>query len=352
MNIKIDKRANRTVVICAGRLDVAGAKVMEEAVLTLLREKEGDGARPVHLDLSGVEYLSSAGIRSLIILAKASVEGAQPPSPSMARLRVVNIKPQVNQVLEMAGVLENLTQGAWPKAPAEPKAEVAGDYSHVLDQVRLSFPAPVSDPVKDGYFVHIVSQGLDRLDGLKTERPYLGQRQELDYEQARRMTIPENMSTLEEAVLQLADYLQGLFIWGHPRTQENVIPPASIPAIMGHLYASIYNPNIIWDEYSHRLGQAEVEVSSMCASLIGYDPAAAAGVFTFGGTGTVFYGVKLGLEKAQPGAFSEGVRENLKVVSSEAAHYAKLNALGWLGLGIKNLVTVPTDGDNSMGLSE
>ena len=38
----------------------------------------------------------------------------------------------------------------------------------------------------------------------------------------------------------------------------------------------------------------------MTAELIGYDPAQAGGVFTFGGTGTMLYGVKIGLEKACP----------------------------------------------------
>lgn len=348
MQIEVDKRSNRIVVHCAGRLDAHGAQVLEDEVLPLLRGTD----LTVYLDLAGVDYLASAGIRSLIILVRSSAEGADPASPAVIRLRVVQLTPNVQQVLKTAGLLEDLTQRRLLARPSGPGAEPEDGYLQLLEQVRLSFPAPVSDPVKDGYFVQVVSQGLDRLDKLKTRRPFLGERTELDYEEAMRTTVPERMSSLEETVADLAGYMEGLFIWGHPRTQENVIPPASIPSIIGHLFASVYNPNIIWDEYGHRLGQAEVEVSSMCASMVGYDPASAAGIFTFGGTGTVIYGVKLGLEKAQPGAFSQGVRENLKVISSDAGHYSKLNALGWLGMGTDNLVTVPTDQDNSMGLPE
>ena len=48
-------------------------------------------------------------------------------------------------------------------------------------------------------------------------------------------------------------------------------------------------------EYSRRVALAEVEVVATVADLVGYDPAQAGGVFTFGGTGTSMYGVKIGL---------------------------------------------------------
>ena len=47
----------------------------------------------------------------------------------------------------------------------------------------------------------------------------------------------------------------------------------------------------------------------MTASLVGYDPAASDGVFTFGGTGTLLYGAKIGLEKAVPGRAPQGTAD-------------------------------------------
>jgi glutamate/tyrosine decarboxylase-like PLP-dependent enzyme len=46
----------------------------------------------------------------------------------------------------------------------------------------------------------------------------------------------------------------------------------------------------------------------------------------------------------------EGVREDVKIVSSAASHYSRLNVSGWLGVGMKNLVTIPTTKDNDMSL--
>ncbi len=169
----------------------------------------------------------------------------------------------------------------------------------------------------------------------------------MDYDRACEAVVPEKLGNLEDCVKDLAGYLEGQAIWGHPLTKENVIPPASIPSIAGQVFSSVYNPNIIWDEYSHRLGEAEVEAVHMCASLVGYDKEKTSGVFTWGGTGTIFYGIKMGLEKALPGSFAKGYSGQDVVVSSEVAHYAKLNALGWLGMGTDNLVSIPSDQDNS-----
>lgn len=116
------------------------------------------------------------------------------------------------------------------------------------------------------------------------------------------------------------------------------------------LLSSLYNPNLAWDEYSHRVAFAEVEVVAMMARLIGYDPERAGGMFTFGGTGTTLYGIKLSLEKALPGAMEHGIREDAVVFASDSSHYCRYNIVGWLGLGAKNLITIPITVNNSMDL--
>ena len=88
----------------------------------------------------------------------------------------------------------------------------------------------------------------------------------------------------------------------------------------------------------------------MTAGLIGYDPERAGGVFTFGGTGTSLYGVKLGLEKACPDAIHNGVSGDAVILVSDTGHYCAANIAGWLGIGTRNLVTVPTTDDNEIDL--
>jgi glutamate/tyrosine decarboxylase-like PLP-dependent enzyme len=86
----------------------------------------------------------------------------------------------------------------------------------------------------------------------------------------------------------------------------------------------------------------------MAAALVGYDPEQAAGVFTFGGTGTTLYGVKIGLEKCCPGAMQTGLSSPARIVCSERAHYAAKTVAGWLGLGFDAVVEVPADHNNEL----
>jgi len=227
---------------------------------------------------------------------------------------------------------------------------MAAPYREKLEKIRLAFPQPVSDRVHDSYFVHSIMRALDLVDALKSEVPVLGPRQPLDFKQAAAARLPEGSSTIEEVTADLVGYFEGLTIWGHPRTQQNVVPPPSISSLIAMLLTGLYNPNLAWDEYSHKVALAEVEAVAMSAALVGYDPMRASGIFTFGGTGTTLYGIKVGLEKAVPGAMKNGVGAGAVVFASDGSHYCRYNTAGWLGLGTKSLVTIPTDLRNAMRL--
>ena len=215
-------------------------------------------------------------------------------------------------------------------------------YYARLAQIREAFPAPVSDRMHDAYFVFSILRALDQVDDMKSEVPLLGRPQALDYAAAEQATLPEEGRTVEEVAGLLVGALEGMPIWGHPRTQINVVPPPSIPSIIGSLLPAIYNPNLVSDDTSYGVALKEAAVAAMTSRLVGYDPARSAGVFTFGGTGTTLYGAKLGIEKAFPDAMDNGLRGDGVILASAQSHYCRLNVAGWLGLGEKNVVPVPT----------
>jgi L-2,4-diaminobutyrate decarboxylase len=223
-------------------------------------------------------------------------------------------------------------------------------YRDLLEKIRLGFPRPVSDKIHDSYFVHSILRALDQVDDLKSEIPLLGQPTEPDYETAHRARLSPHASSIEEVTAELVRYLEGMTIYGHPRAQENVVTQPSIASLIGVLLAALYNPNLCWDEHSRQVAAAEVEVASIASALVGYDPEQSAGLFTFGGTGTTLYGVKIGLEKACPKTLSEGIREPAYLFASKAAHYCKYNIAGWLGLGSSRFVSIPCDQANEMDL--
>ena len=123
-------------------------------------------------------------------------------------------------------------------------------YRDFLEKIRLAFPQPVSDPIHDSYFVHSIMRALDQVDALKSHLPMLGDVVPGDFEKARGAVLPYTMSSVEDVTAELVGYLRGMTIFGHPRTQQNVIPPTTIPSLIGVLLASLHNPNISWDEYS------------------------------------------------------------------------------------------------------
>ena len=221
-------------------------------------------------------------------------------------------------------------------------------YRDIVAQLRTAFPAPVSDRVHDAYFVFSFLRALDQVDALKSAAPMLGVPVTLDYDAARDRRVESEPGTLEAVTADLVRYLSGMFIWGHPRAQINVVPSPTIPSIIGGLLPSIYNPNLVSEESSRQVSLAEVEAIAMTAALVGYDAATADGVFTFGGTGTLLYGAKIGLEKAVPGVGRSGLRTPVALVCSDRAHYACRTVANWLGLGEDQIVSIPTTDDHQM----
>ena len=223
-------------------------------------------------------------------------------------------------------------------------------YHQRLDALRQAFPQPVSNPVHDAYFVFSILRALDQVDALKSQAPILGEPCQPDYDAARRCRVEPAGKSVEQVIPELVQFLQGMFIWGHPGSQLNIVPQPSIASIIGVLLPSIYNPNLCSDESAHRVAETEIGVAAMTAALVGYDPAAAAGVFTFGGTGGLLYGIRIGLEKAVPGAGRTGLRDDAVVLVSQQGHYSCLNVAAWLGIGQDNVLMVPTHLDNSIRL--
>ncbi|RPI82608.1 MAG: aspartate aminotransferase family protein [Planctomycetaceae bacterium] len=221
-------------------------------------------------------------------------------------------------------------------------------YQQIVRDLRRAFPQPVSDPTHDAYFAFSVLRTLDRVDAMKSVSPLLGEPIVPDYERARAQRIADEPSTVERVTARLVDHLSGMFIWGHPRAQINVVPPPTIPSIIGGLIPSIYNPNLVSEESSRQVAVSEVEAAAITAALVGYDPHHSAGLFTFGGTATTLYGVRIGLEKALPGSMRHGLASPAVVVCSDRAHYAAHTVCGWLGLGYDQLVQVPTDLGNEI----
>ena len=95
MTIEIKKNFTETVIEVAGRLDTVTAPTLENAIA----ESTNDVTSLV-LDLNGLEYISSAGLRVLL--------GAQKKMQRVGSMKLINVCEVVMEVLEMTGFADIL----------------------------------------------------------------------------------------------------------------------------------------------------------------------------------------------------------------------------------------------------
>ena len=95
MTIEIKKSADLTTIEIVGRLDTITAPALDKTI----NEDIGDTKNLV-LDLKGVEYISSAGLRVLL--------GVQKKMQKIGSMKVINVCEEVMEVFEMTGFADIL----------------------------------------------------------------------------------------------------------------------------------------------------------------------------------------------------------------------------------------------------
>jgi anti-sigma B factor antagonist len=95
MTIEIKKNNQETIIEIAGRLDTITAPSLDKTI----NEDIGDTKNLV-LDLKGVEYISSAGLRVLL--------SAQKRMQKIGSMKLKNVCEEVMEVFEMTGFADIL----------------------------------------------------------------------------------------------------------------------------------------------------------------------------------------------------------------------------------------------------
>ena len=95
MTIEIKKNATETTIEVVGRLDTITAPVLEKTI--------NDGIESIQnliLDMKGVEYISSAGLRVLL--------ATQKKLQKIGSMKLINVCEAVMEVFEMTGFADIL----------------------------------------------------------------------------------------------------------------------------------------------------------------------------------------------------------------------------------------------------
>lgn len=95
MTIEIKKNAGETIIQIVGRLDTITAPALDKTI----NEDIGD-AKNLVLDVKGMEYISSAGLRVLL--------AAQKKMQKIGSMKVTGVCEEVMEVFEMTGFADIL----------------------------------------------------------------------------------------------------------------------------------------------------------------------------------------------------------------------------------------------------
>ena len=92
MTISETKQGNVTIMKAQGKLDAASSPDLDKRLSSLVES----GTNQIVLDLAGLEYVSSAGLRVFLSAAKRLKQ-------ARGKLALANLSAQVQQIFDIAG---------------------------------------------------------------------------------------------------------------------------------------------------------------------------------------------------------------------------------------------------------
>ena len=96
LRLEVQEGAERTTILASGEVDIASVDELGEAVRARLV------GGPVRLDLSGLSFMDSSGVRLLDALARESAAAGG------GLVLASTLQPPVRRILELAGMLGGL----------------------------------------------------------------------------------------------------------------------------------------------------------------------------------------------------------------------------------------------------
>ena len=92
MNISESKQGNVTILKAEGKLDSMSSPELDKRLASMVES----GTRKIVLDLSNLDYVSSAGLRVFLSAAKRLKQ-------AQGKLELANLSAQVKQIFDIAG---------------------------------------------------------------------------------------------------------------------------------------------------------------------------------------------------------------------------------------------------------
>lgn len=164
--------------------------------------------------------------------------------------------------------------------------------------------------------------------------------------------LPEKpLAPLETLQTIARDFLPGALHWRNRNAMHNVGAAVNIVAAAIQSIALDLNINLVNDDVAGNTILAERAVANMLARLANLNPLHTYGNFSFGGTGTILYALKIGTRKAWPDSGRTGIPPETVVFITPDAHFSHMVAADWIGIGSANVIDMAAREDRTTNVA-
>ncbi len=223
--------------------------------------------------------------------------------------------------------------------------------SQIYGIIKSLFPMPGDENLLSKYIEtfqtsieHKSEQLIARLPGVTNEAEY--SRLVEKYSK-----LPKSCPNPIDKCNQLvSDLFVGFPIWRSPLLQYNVAAPVNVAAAAMYSLALDNNIFSISDSFAGNTLVAEEATVQILGNMIGIKNAK--GWFTFSGSATILYGIKVGLKKADPESARKGITKSVSIISTEDGHFATTYSAEWLGIGTDNVERIKANANRTSSLTD
>lgn len=162
------------------------------------------------------------------------------------------------------------------------------------------------------------------------------------------VTGKEHITLLKDIV---NDLFSGVPRWRSPHILYNICAPSNLAASAIYSLALEENIHNVNSGLSGNTLVAEHAVTKILSKLADIKTTPY-GLFTFGGTSTNLYAMKIGIKKCSPNSSFSGLDGKVKVLLTEDCHFSHASNADWLGIGLDNILTIKANKDRTSNLDD
>ena len=160
-------------------------------------------------------------------------------------------------------------------------------------------------------------------------------------------TIPEEGFPKEKVIKDAIElFFDGVPNWRSPELQYNICAPVNITSQALLSLAQELNIHNINNDFAGNCLLAEKLISGMMADLISLKREKVKALFSFGGTASNLYAMKLAINKNIPNVGKTGIPSNVYMMITSSAHFSHKTVADWLGIGVDRLIIIDADEEN------